>query len=734
METGVASNHVVRYKTLELNLRTRELYKNGQKLKLQGQPIDVLAMLLEKPGDLVTREELQTKLWPETTYVDFEHGLNSTINRLREALGDHADEPQFIETLPRLGYRLILPLEEMLEKIQVPSLSVPTDSATNPPADDEMAMPQTQSADSPHSRSRPRKWTVLGFTAVIVTLLALGIRYLRRPLPPLRITDNIVQITHDGHKKDIAGTDGIRVYFTQGVEASIAQVGGVSGDIAQVGIAGGDIARLPIELPNARLMDVSPDGSALLVRSVNSGKNSLWSVEIPGGTLRCLLPDGVFGTWSPDGRTLISKTLNEEIVVIRSDGSGAHRVVPANPLTDNTRVFDFAWSPDGSKIRLSASTSVTTRSRLFEMSPDGSGLHELLPGWHPSSWHCCGRWTPDGKFYLFASGSFGAQGSQIWAIDERRSAFRRSPAEPVQLTRGPMRWAQPIPGKDGKVIFVTGNILHGELVRYVARSHQFQPFLQGISSEDIAFSPDGRFVAYVTFPEGILWAANRDGSKPVRLTAPSIHPGGPSWSPDGNQILFASDSEGLSKAYVISSLGETPQPILPDDKGVQTTPNWSPDGRRIVFATGLGGSQNSDIRILDLESHRVDILPGSVGMYGPRWSPKGRFIVGLDTHTWDLKVFDFETQRWSLLERGMIGYPNFSRDGRFIYFMRPRGDSAGIYRILTSGGKVERVVDMREFRQAGWFGFSLHLDPEDAPLVLRDAGSYDIYALTLETK
>jgi DNA-binding winged helix-turn-helix (wHTH) protein len=112
METAGRSDQHVRFKSFELNLHTRELYKHGLKLKLQGHPVEVLALLLERPGDLVTREELQQRLWPQDTFVDFEHGLNSTINRLRETLGDHAEAPRFIETLPRLGYRFIAPVED----------------------------------------------------------------------------------------------------------------------------------------------------------------------------------------------------------------------------------------------------------------------------------------------------------------------------------------------------------------------------------------------------------------------------------------------------------------------------------------------------------------------------------------------------------------------------------------------------------------------------------------------
>src|SRR5262244_1715903 len=102
---------VVRFSTFEVNLQTGELRKQGQKLKLQEQPFQVLAALLERPGEVVTREELRRKLWPSDTFVDFDHSLNAAIKRLRDVLGDAADTPIFIETLARRGYRFIAPID-----------------------------------------------------------------------------------------------------------------------------------------------------------------------------------------------------------------------------------------------------------------------------------------------------------------------------------------------------------------------------------------------------------------------------------------------------------------------------------------------------------------------------------------------------------------------------------------------------------------------------------------------
>ena len=106
-EASTTTPEIVRFSVFELNLRSGELRKAGVKVSLQEQPLQTLVLLLERPGEVVTREELQQRLWPKDTFVDFEHGLNAVIKRLRDTLGDSADTPRFVETIPRRGYRFI---------------------------------------------------------------------------------------------------------------------------------------------------------------------------------------------------------------------------------------------------------------------------------------------------------------------------------------------------------------------------------------------------------------------------------------------------------------------------------------------------------------------------------------------------------------------------------------------------------------------------------------------------
>jgi hypothetical protein len=364
----------------------------------------------------------------------------------------------------------------------------------------------------------------------------------------------------------------------------------------------------------------------------------------------------------------------------------------------------------------------------------------LLPDWRPSTPLCCGRWTADGKFFVFllqhpVRGGY-EPGNQIWTLDERRGLLRRPATEPVQLTSGPMRWNTPIPSKDGTKIFAQGVILRGELVRFDAQSHQFQPWLGGISAEHVTFSPDGQFVAYVTFPEGVMWRANRDGSNRVQLTNPPLYPKSLHWSPDGAQILF---SGVHSQSYIVPSQGGTPRLLVPEEKGGTGDASWSPDGNKVVFSSAQSleeiASLNCVLRVADLGSRQITTLPGSHGTFSPRWSPNGRFIAGLDLRApGGLKVFDLEKQREFVLpEKSEIDWPTWSSNSKFIYFFRP-GSEPGVFRVRVSDGVEERVVDLKGFRSTGAWGGWFGLDPEDTPLLIRDVGTADIYALTLEQK
>jgi len=177
MKQASTSAEVIRFGVFEADTRTGELRKHGLRIKLQEQPFQVLSLLLARPGELVTREELRLKLWPADTFVDFEHGLNKTINKLREALGDDSETPRFIETLPRRGYRFIAPIT--------------SDSPLSGP-DESQAVSAARSAPAASGSPRRARWKTHAMILVLgaLTLLAsaLWYRLARRPVHPAAVT------------------------------------------------------------------------------------------------------------------------------------------------------------------------------------------------------------------------------------------------------------------------------------------------------------------------------------------------------------------------------------------------------------------------------------------------------------------------------------------------------------------------------------------------------------------
>ena len=212
-------------------------------------------------------------------------------------------------------------------------------------------------------------------------------------------------------------------------------------------------------------------------------------------------------------------------------------------------------------------------------------------------------------------------GTQIWALDERRGPLRPRNTQPVQLTNGPTLWGTPVPSRDGRQIFARGVNLRGELMRFDKLSRQFQPYLGGISAEFLSFSHDGRYVAYVSFPDGILYRANRDGTEVTQLTKPPIYPKVLHWSPDDTKILFFDYSPAHQDAmYVVSSKGGMPRRLLPVDTRPEEDPNWSPDGTKVTFSAygtnSAGPISRPQVQILDLDTHGITTLPERPGASG----------------------------------------------------------------------------------------------------------------------
>lgn len=563
------------------------------------------------------------------------------------------------------------------------------------------------------------RWAV-----VIVALLAVAgvLAWLNAPEPAPRILST-TQLTHDGLPKINVVTDGARLYLGEG---------GPANRIAQVSVSGGDTSLIPTPFANAELLDISPDHTKLLVLSHVGTEDltPLWSLPLPSGTPRRLAdvvsPDTPGGAaWSPDGRHL-AYVKGPDIYQANADGTDSVKLVTASGSP-----YALTFSPDGRRIGFTALRSSV--STLWEIQSDGSNLHAVLrPGQGPTT-GCCGRWSADGRYFFFVSRT--SSGRNVWVMREPTGLLRWRSSQPVQLTTGPLSISAWAVSADGKKLFVGAAQGRAELVRYDSKTAEFVPYLSGISAGELDYSRDGQWVAYISYPDGALWRSRIDGSDRLQLTYAPVFAGLPRWSPDGTQIAYMGSQTGQPwKIFLISVQGGAPRQLR-SGSSAEGDPAWSADGKKLIFGR-YGGSQPGGIRVVDLATAQESIIPGSENFFSPRWSPDGEYIAALTTDSTKLVLFNWKTQTWSnwITEPGAVGFPNWSQDGKYLYYDVAFTDHQTFRRVQVGQNRSEQVADLEGLLRYsvppayGWSGVA----PDGTPLFDRDLSTDEIYALDLE--
>jgi Tol biopolymer transport system component len=304
------------------------------------------------------------------------------------------------------------------------------------------------------------------------------------------------------------------------------------------------------------------------------------------------------------------------------------------------------------------------------------------------------------------------------------------------LTNGPLSFDALAFSPDGRKLFAHGVQRQSDLVQFDKRSQTFVPFLAGISAGELDFSRDGKWVTYISYPEGTLWRCRVDGSDRLQLTNSSSIANLPRWSPDGKQIVYVDYQAGKPlKLVMVSSQGGAPQELASEPHN-QVDPVWAPDGKRIAYGRhALIGEEALAIKILNVETRQVTTLPGSENLYSPRWSPDGRYLVASPQDSKKLLIYDFKTQQWSdwLTEEGAVGFINWSHDSQYLYYDNIFTEHATFRRIRVGSTRSELVTDLRNIRRyaapvAGWWS---GIAPDGSPLFSRDLSTDEIYALDL---
>ena len=709
----------LRFGPFELDVAAGEVRKADILLKLQPQPFRVLLLLANRAGTVVTREDIKRDLWADSTFVDFEHGINFAINQIRAALADNADNPRYVETLPRRGYRFIAQVEQELSAAEdsiVPVVVTPIEIVST-------------------SSARPQLMRIAAVTAsaLLVLLAALLLYHWLSPAAPPRVLRTI-QLTHyshlDGWSKLVS--DGARIFFL-----------GREGDhwnLMQVPISGGESQPFPSPSRNTRILDLSPDHSEFLVQSFTIPTSDLefWTLPVVGGSPRRLGDlSGRDGAFSPDGEKIAYSKL-DGMYICNRNGSDAHRIISLPDVS-----WGLAWSPDGKTLRFTLDDQKISKSSLWEVSAEGTNLQPLLPGWNHTSNECCGQWSADGRYYFFLStqddGLFG--NFNVWVRREKvRFPSWSRPGSPVRLAAGAMNFGSFIPSKDGRRLLISGfTDDQSELLALANDKKTFSPMLNIPVVYKASISPKRNRLALI-LPGWTLWSSRTNGTERIQLAADFA--GGidyPRWSPDESRIVFEGRTQDRPwNIYLVNASGGSSQELLPNDQP-HRFPDWLPDGESIVYSIPRPSegtpSEDSGIFVLDLKTRKTTKLPGSEGLKNPRSLSGSRYLAALSEDQKKVMLFDFQTHDWREIASGgkAFSWPESSQDGKYIYFQDTLEAGQPLYRVHAGDWKLERVMSFESLLQNGvlrcrFAGLTL----DGSPMVLATRGGGDIYELDLD--
>lgn len=646
---------IIRFGVFEIDLSSGELRKSGLKVKLQDQPFQILAMLLERPGEVVTREELQQRLWRADTFVDFDHSLNAAIKKLRQALGDSADNPRFVETLARRGYRFIAPVEgATLDKTSAQFLPMQPESERLPGRD--------ESARGRVGRTWPHRFLSL---AVLLALLGVGVWVYKSRLArdiSRRPQKTIPLTSFPGLEAQPAlSPDGQRVAFAWNGEQ------GDNFDIYVKQIDAGSLVRLTTDPLPDMCPSWSPDGRRLAFLRISGGQTQVLLIGA-SGSLERRLSEWHSGpspfwflwwfqslSWSSDGKFVVMSNLTENgsALLLLSVETGEKTIITSPPQG----FWDLvpAFSPDGRSLAFVRAMGTYLISDIYLASLAGhevQGRPRRLTFDNQAGIRGL-TWAADSRSIILSSDRDGSQ--SLWRIPA-------SGGEPQKLTAG---------GENAHRPSVDRN-LHRLVYEQVARD-------MNIWRIDLSSSNGSKATARRNLP--------------TRLIASTKYDSQPQFSPDGKKIAFVSDRSGNAEIWVCGSDGSHSSQITEISGPYVGSPRWSPDGQLLAFDSVKAGTW--DLYVVGVEGGLPLRLTGeSSADVRPSWSHDGRWIYFGSNRSGDWQVWKLPASGGSavrLTQHG--GFEAIeSPDGRLVYFTKPY-PAQGIWSISPSGGEERPVLE-----------------------------------------
>jgi Tol biopolymer transport system component len=542
--------------------------------------------------------------------------------------------------------------------------------------------------------------------------------------PPHFALTSETQLTSDGAQKSGLVTDGAHLYFGEMREGRTI--------LSAVPVNGGPIREIPTPFVQAEPLDVSPDGRLLLVLAGEGEERerSLWILPLDGGapsrvgSLLCHT-----AAWSPDGRLIAFAYGNE--IYLTADGATDHLLQTFTVIPQLMR-----WSLDGKRILVRLRNPTDWDSVLWELrlgGTDHSTVTSLTPtGLPPRDYNDVSS-ILDRK-----DNAFVVTGKTIWVLQRKQWPWQSG----FNLTElaTEMNGHDALAADTGAHRFYVMKETAGrdELDWFDRKSHQFRPFLPGISAHDVDFSRDGRWIAYIREPENTLWVSGSDGSSTRNIPTPGMtNLELPRWSPDGKQIAFMGKfADAPYRIFVVDAAGGYAREAShgTDNQGA---PTWSPDGQFLVYGrVWCQEEKTCVIQQIDLETGAQTMLPGSEGLSTARWSPDGRLIAALRADQHEVWLLDRRTGTWRKIADGANGNDlAWAPDSHAVYASHPNGARPDVIRISIDDGRVEPAVDLSDFSKLSgridtWFAVT----PDDSILFDRILGGHEIWAFNYTTR
>jgi Tol biopolymer transport system component/DNA-binding winged helix-turn-helix (wHTH) protein len=609
-----------------VDLNTQELWKGSTRLRLGGQPFGILALLLERPGELITREELRKKIWSGDTFVDFNQGLNAAVNKLRDCLNDSAEQPRYIETLPRRGYRFIAPVAsaanttapEVAATPPIPPASLEPSLQISAPLTPVRPEPIPSFAlKEPFPRGTaklPYRWLTFAALFVLFAVMAFWIISMDRYR---RVSSNMDATILGGTQRAAVepafSPDGqFIVYKSLGSSPQISVH-----YVPKLGHEGDT----PIsDNPADCCPTWSPDGQSIAFTRIQNGRREIYSVSSSGGAPRLLLSvptktEFAQLDWSPDGKS----------IAFTGDSLGGTRilVLSINDLSvmalTGKGYLDWgpAYSPDGRQLAFVRGQIGSPNAEIFIMSADGGEAKQLTTA--NSHIHDPPAWTSDGKRIVYSLDQNGDP--RLWQIPVAGGA-------PELISgAGSPSWHPTISRQSGQLsyqhVLGASSIWRMDLDSLTPKDVRMVVISPTGKDEAPQLSPNGRKLAFMSSRSNSMeiWISDPDGSYPIKLTSLDGC-GSPRWSPDSGSIAFDSVHTGKPSVYVVDMSGGEPR-MLVGGEGENMVPSWSHDGKWIYFASSRSG-QDQVWKIPASGGQPIQVT--KQGGFAALESPDGKFL------------------------------------------------------------------------------------------------------------